>query len=117
MQVNSKPHTKNQIEEIATRNYFLLADFVVRKTGPIKNFGEFARLTGTGTNISEIRTGKRNLPLVSAVLACEVFGCSLDWMFFNRGEMFGKAALERRVMELEERIATVERKLNIKPQK
>lgn len=107
------PRTKQQIEDSIATNYFLLADFVVKKTGPVKTYGEFARLTGCA-NLSEIRKGDRGLPLVSAVLACEIFSCSPEWMFMNTGEMFGKEDVARRTLDLEERVSIIEKKLKIK---
>jgi hypothetical protein len=117
MNINNKPRTKPQIEDSVTMNYLLLADFVVRKTGPIPSYQKFAELTGVGSNLSEIRTGKRKVPFIAAVLACEIFGCSSEWMFMNKGEMYGKEDLARRVSDLEDRLDKVERKVFIKQSK
>lgn len=105
--------TKSEIQDVVTANYITLAEFVVKKTGPIKTFKQFADITGTGTNFSMILKGSRNAPLESAVIACLVFGCSIEWMFTNNGEMFGKENFERQLLDLQERVSKIERKIKL----
>lgn len=105
--------TKEEIQQDITTNYLLLADFAVRKTGPVKTYGDFCKMTGLGpTNFSAIQKRERNVPMESAVKACEVFDCSYSFMFGNVGEMFGKDDVMRRVLDLQERVEYLERIFN-----
>jgi len=110
-----KIRDNKQIQSVVTTNYLALADFVVGKSGPVKTYGEFCKLTGLSSqNFSPIQQRKRSVPLEAAVRACDVFDASYDWMFANRGEMFGKVEAMKISYELQNRIAKIEKKLNIK---
>ena len=115
MIISPAPRTKEQVAADVTRNYLLLADFVVGKTGPVKSYSQFAELTLLQPqNFSPIHKGERKVPLECAVKACEVFGCSYAFMFGNLGEMFGKDDVMKRVLTLEERVAYLEKKFGVK---
>lgn len=115
MQFRSDTRTNKEIQKEVTKNYLTLADFIVRKTGPVKNYGQFAELTGFGANnFSELTKGNREIPLECAVRACVVFGCSLSFMFTSTGEMFGKEEIARQMLDLEERMTRVELKLGMR---
>lgn len=111
MILTPSPRTKEQIAKDITRNYLLLADFVVGKTKPVKSYSQFAEFTLLNpTNFTSIHKGKRNVPLECAVKACEVFNCSYAFMFGNLGEIFGKDDVMERVLRLEERVDYLENK-------
>lgn len=110
--MKKKLRTKEEIQNDITSNYLMLADFIVRKSGPVKTYSAFCEMTGLHSqNFSSIQKRERNVPMDVAVKACEVTGCSYSFMFGNMGEIFGKDDVMRRVLDLEERIVHLERSL------
>jgi len=111
----TKIRNKKAIQETATTNFLILLDQVVRKAGPVKSLQEFGTLVGMSQqNLSPILKRKRNVPMEACVMACDIFGCSYQWMFANKGDMFGKEKAVNLALNLEERIALIEKKLKIK---
>jgi len=118
MILSPAPRTKEDVATDVTRNYLLLADFVVGKSRPVKSYKDFATLTLLQhQNFSPIHKGDRKVPLECAVKACEIFGCSFDFMFGNLGEMFGKDDVMKKVLDLEERMNYLENKFGVKSRK
>lgn len=104
--------TKEQLVADVTVNWLKLADSVVGKSGPVKTYRDFCVSCGLHPqNFSAIQKRDRMVPLECAALACEVYNCSLDWMFANRGEMFMREDMLSKVEEIEERLKAMERKL------
>ncbi len=105
--------SKEQLNEEVTRNFLLAIEFVVKKTGPIKTYGQAAKLIALEPgNLTKIQQGYRSVPFEAAVRACDVFGCSYNFMFRNEGEMFGKDDVMRYVLNMEERLNKAEQRIS-----
>lgn len=107
--------TKEQIVADVTANWLKLADVIVGKSGPVKTYRDFCHACGLyPQNFSAIQKRERMVPLECAALACEVFNCSLNWMFANQGDMFERDDMLSKVEEIEERLKAMEKKLKAK---
>lgn len=106
--------TREQLQDEVTRNFLLLIEFVVNKTGPVKTYAQAARMISMEPgNLTKIQQGLRTLPYEAAIRACDVFGCSYNYMFRSEGEMFGKDEVMRQLLKLQARMEAVEKKLGL----
>lgn len=109
---------KEDMDEEVTRNFLLLIEFVVTKTGPVKTYSQAAEMIGLAPgNLTKIQQGERRVPYDTAVRACDVFGASYYFMFRTEGEMFGKEDVMRLTLNLVERVEKIEDKLGINKSK
>ena len=113
-----KIRDKKDLQELITRNYIALAELVVKKSGPVTTYGQFAKLTGiSGSDMTHIIAGRRKVPMEAALRACDVFHVNYYWMFAGQGELHGENEALRIALESKERMDKLEKLMGVKKKK
>lgn len=96
-------------KEISSRLAELLIYLITE--GIIKDQNQFSDQTGISRgNLSEIKTGKRGLPIEKAVEICYLYGISANWLLLGRGNMLFNED-ENLMAELLARVSEIQKEL------